>query len=239
MLPRDLILGQTWAFLASRLRGAKRILEVGCGDGALARHLASGGLEVTALDLELTDRSAHRGVRLVEQDFLAFDDGGFDAVLFTSSLHHIAPLEAALARAFAALNPGGTLLADEFALEAPDESTARWYYGMQSLLAGQGMISAEAMHGDPEAPPLERWLQEHRHGVPLHTAEQMLAAMTARFAEVRETTGPHLYRHIASKLPPTPGAGKLALKLFEREGEAIRDGRVKAVGRRYSATRPR
>ena len=239
MTPRDLILGQTWAFVASRLRGAKRILEVGCGDGALARHLANGGLEVTALDLEILDRAAHRGVRFVEQDFLAFDEGGFDALLFTSSLHHIAPLDDALERAFAALNPGGVLLADDFAVEAPDESTARWYYGMQSLLAGQGMISAEHVHGDSEAPPIERWREEHRHEPPLHTAEQMLAAITARFADVQQTTGPYLYRYIASHLPPTPGAGKLAMKLFERESEAMRDGRVVPVGRRFRAVRPR
>ena len=239
MLPRDLILGQTWAFVASRLRGAKRILEVGCGDGSLARHLANGGLEVTALDLELTDRSAHRGVRFVEKDFFAFEERGFDALLFTSSLHHIAPLEPALEHAFAALNPGGALLAEEFAVEAPDESTARWYYGMQSLLAGQGMISADHVHGDPESPPLDRWHGEHRHGEPLHTADQMLAALTSRFAEIRHTTGPYLYRYIASRLPPTAGAGKIALKLFERESEAIRDGRVKAVGRRFAAIRPR
>lgn len=239
MLARDLILGQTWAFVASRLRGAKRILEVGCGDGSLARHLANGGLEVTALDLELTDRSAHRGVRFVEQDFLAFEERGFDAVLFTSSLHHIAPLESALERAFAALNPGGALLAEEFAVEAPDDSTARWYYGMQALLSGQGMITPGHVHGDPEAPPLERWREEHRHAEPLHTAEQMLSAITARFAEVRHTTGPYLYRYIAMHLPPTIGAGKIAMKLFERESEAIRDGRVKAVGRRFTALRPR
>lgn len=239
MLPRDLLLGQTWAFVASRLRGAKRILEVGCGDGSLARHLANGGLEVTALDLELTDRSAHRGVRFVEQDFLAFAEGEFDALLFTSSLHHINPLEPALEHAFAALNPGGALLAEEFAVEAPDESTARWYYGMQALLSGQGMISSDHVHGDSETPPLDRWREDHRHGEPLHTAERMLAAITARFAEVRDTTGPYLYRDIASHLPPTAGAGKIALKLFERETEAIRDGRVKPVGRRFSAIRPR
>lgn len=242
MLPRDLILGHTWAFVASRLRGAKRILEVGCGDGALARHLARGGLEVTAIDLELTDRTAHRGVKLVEGDFLSFDGSGFDAVLFTSSLHHLHPLDAALERAHAALEPGGTLLAEEFAHEAPDESTARWYYGMQALLAGQGMLDShaahgDAVHGDPEAPPLARWEDEHRHDPPLHTGTEMLEAITARFADVRHTTGPYLHRIIAANLPETPGGGKLAMRLFEREKEAIEDGRVKPVGRRFQAIR--
>jgi SAM-dependent methyltransferase len=246
VIPRDLLLGQTWAFVASRLRGAKRILEVGCGDGALARHLANGGLEVTALDIELTDRSAHRGVRFVEKDFLAFDETGFDALLFTSSLHHIAPLDAALDRAVAALRPGGVFLAEEFAVEAPDESTARWFYGMKALLAGQGMIANHAEHAhdgdhaehtDTEAPPLERWKAEHRHEPPLHTAEQMQAAIAARFSDAAHTTGPYLYRHIAGQLPPTPGAGKLAMKLFDRESEAIRDGRVLPIGRRFRGTK--
>lgn len=244
MLPRDLTTGQTWAFVASRLRGAKRVLEVGCGDAALARHLASGGLEVTALDLELTDRTAHHGVKLVETDFLTYEGKGFDAVLFTSSLHHISPLGAALERAHSALNPGGTLLAEEFAVEAPDESTARWYYGMQALLSGQGMMrehthasAHEHAHQDPEAPPLARWKAEHRHDPPLHTGKEMLDAITARFADVRHATGPYLYRAIAASLPETPGGGKIAMRLFERESEAMKDGRVKPVGRRFHAIR--
>lgn len=246
VLPRDLTAGQTWAFVASRLRGAKRVLEVGCGDGALARHLADGGLEVTALDLELTDRTAHHGVKLVEGDFFAFEGAGFDAVLFTSSLHHLVPLGDALDRAHAALNPGGTLLAEEFAVEAPDESTARWYYGMQALLAGQGMVRAHAhhhgdevsaAHHDPEAPPLARWKAEHEHDPPQHTGKEMLDAITARFADVRHATGPYLYRAIAASLPETPGGGKIAMRLFERESEAMKDGRVKPVGRRFHAIR--
>ena len=246
MIPRDLLVGQTWAFVASRLRGAKRILEVGCGDGALARHLATGGAAVTALDLELTDRSAHHGVKFVEQDFLQFDGTGFDAVLFTSSLHHIHPLAAALDRALAVLKPGGTLLAEEFAVEAPDESTARWYYGMQALLSGQGMMRephahhpAHAhAHHDPEAPPLDRWRSEHEREPPLHTAKAMLEGITARFADVRHATGPYLYRAIAATLPDTPGGGKIAMRLFDRESEAMKDGRVKPVGRRFHAIRP-
>lgn len=249
MLPRDLTTGQTWAFVASRLRGAKRVLEVGCGDGALARHLANGGLEVTALDLELTDRTAHHGVKLVEGDFLSFegkDFGNFDAILFTSSLHHIHPLGEALERALAVLKPGGTLLAEEFAVEAPDESTARWYYGMQALLAGQGVMRkphdhdhahgehAPAHHGT-EVPPLERWRSEHRHEPPLHTGGEMLEGIRARFTDVRHATGPYLYRYIASSLPETPGGGKIAMRLFERESEALKDGRVKPVGRRFHA----
>jgi cyclopropane-fatty-acyl-phospholipid synthase len=37
--------------IASRLHGAREVLEIGCGWGALARHLADGGAQVTAISL--------------------------------------------------------------------------------------------------------------------------------------------------------------------------------------------
>ena len=42
-----------WQFVASTLATCRRVLEVGCGRGAVARELASLGFDVTALDLAL------------------------------------------------------------------------------------------------------------------------------------------------------------------------------------------
>lgn len=260
MTPAELLVGQTWAFVVSRLAGAKRILEVGCGDGALARHLADGGAAVTAVDIALPEHDPHPGVTFVHSDFLVFEEKPFDAVLFTSSLHHVSPLEAAVDRAWRLLVPGGKLLIEELAVEAPDETTAAWYYGMQALLGGQGVLHAahpahaghdaghDAGHsghtgGAPGAAPpaagtaRTRWDDEHRHEPPLHHGEAMRREIGRRFPGVRIGTGPYLYRQIAARLPATDGAGKLALKLFEREKEGIASGRLTPVGLRFDASR--
>src|SRR5258708_7945395 len=110
--PYQLAISQTVSFLADVVRGRSHILEVGCGRGEVARRLGATGLAVTALDRELPDRSPASNVAFVEGDFLDYDAGPFDAVVFTASLHHISPLPAAIDRAHHLLAPVGLLVAD-------------------------------------------------------------------------------------------------------------------------------
>jgi SAM-dependent methyltransferase len=73
-----------------------RVLEVGCGPGVLAERLLREGVDLTAIDVseEQVAEARDRGVPAIVSDFLAFEASPFDALLFTRSLHHIAPLEA-------------------------------------------------------------------------------------------------------------------------------------------------
>ena len=100
-----------------------RVLEVGCGPGVLAEHLLRDGVELTAIDVseEQVAEARARGVPAIASDFLAFEAAPFDAVLFTRSLHHIAPLAAGIAKIRVLVRPGGLVLADEFAYD--EEST--------------------------------------------------------------------------------------------------------------------
>src|SRR4029079_12813904 len=95
---------ETLAFLERVLPPSPlRILEVGAGDGAVSLALASQGYDVTALDESLDAPARGDAVRWIERDFLHFDgDGACDVVLFTRSLHHMAPLDDALGRAIQA-----------------------------------------------------------------------------------------------------------------------------------------
>src|ERR1041384_1597107 len=129
--PYQLAIGQTFSFLSEVLRGRQRILEVGCGRGEVARRLGAAGFRVTAIALHLSEPSPANNVMFLERDFLRFQAEPFDAVVFTSSLHHISPLSAAVSRAHALLGPGGLLVADDFDLDAPNAATLRWYYDVQ------------------------------------------------------------------------------------------------------------
>jgi SAM-dependent methyltransferase len=95
--------------------GAHDVLDVGCGDGALARDLAARGLTVTALDLDeptLARAGAQggEGVTFVHGDFLriGFGDEQFDAVLSVAVLHHL-DAEVALLRMRELVRPGGVV----------------------------------------------------------------------------------------------------------------------------------
>ncbi|MCB2060229.1 MAG: class I SAM-dependent methyltransferase [Novosphingobium sp.] len=71
--------------IAARLPGAKSLLEIGCGWGTLARHLADKGAEVTAISLSDEQlewaRAAHgdAGVDFRKQDYRD-TEGEFDAI---------------------------------------------------------------------------------------------------------------------------------------------------------------
>ncbi|MFD9889063.1 class I SAM-dependent methyltransferase [Amycolatopsis sp. NPDC059027] len=111
--------------------GCAEALDVGCGDGLLARKLAGPARHVTGIDAspEMIARArelAGGSPRLTffEGDFLAADlpAGGFDFICSVATIHHM-DYEAALTRMRELLRPGGTLVVVGLAREA---SAADW-----------------------------------------------------------------------------------------------------------------
>jgi SAM-dependent methyltransferase len=230
----DLAVAAQHTFVRGAIGGARRVLEVGAGRGHLARRLCADGFEVTALDLSLPARDDSSGVRWIEGDFVQFEDEPFDAVVFTSSLHHITPLAAALDRARDLLVPDGLLVVDDFALEAPDENTARWYYELQDVLAVAGVFKAAHAHERQARPPLDRWRVEHEHhDAPLHTGRAMLAEVEKRFGSPEVTRGAYLFRHTCAGLSNV----ELARHVMSLEEQRIADGSLQAVGLRVVVRR--
>jgi SAM-dependent methyltransferase len=243
MRPAEILLAATHGFLVAALGPRRRLLEVGCGRGALARQLGADGFAVTALDRTLTDPSPADGVRFVEGDFLdtAVDlgPGGHDAVIFTTSLHHITPLAGAIERAASLLAPGGLLVADEFDLGSPGVETLRWYYELQELLAAARSYPADRIDGDPDADPLARWRAGHEHTPPLHTGAEMLAAIGAdpRLAITVTGRGPYLYRRVCGGLSDDDPGGRIAAHVLATEQRRLAAGTLDAVGLRIVAAR--
>src|SRR5947209_1193233 len=97
-----------------------RVLEVGCGEGDLARALDAAGYDVLAIDPVAPDGPFFRRVRLEELD----DPGPFAAVVAGLSLHHVHDLAGALDRIVSLLEPGGLLVLDEFGWDLLDPPTA-------------------------------------------------------------------------------------------------------------------
>ena len=109
-----------YPWIRKQLEGiaATRILDVGCGEGSLARYLAFPGREVLGIDPsgEAIARARKQtgegeGVRFLNLSLEAFDapPGSMDAVIFAASLHHMEE-EGALRKARELLRPGGRLL---------------------------------------------------------------------------------------------------------------------------------
>jgi SAM-dependent methyltransferase len=227
--PYQLAIGQTVSFLTDVLRGRHHILEVGCGRGDVARRLGGTGLRITAIDLKLPDPTPSTNVTFIERDFLRFDAEPFDAIVFTASLHHISPLDAAVDRAYRLLVPGGLLVADDFDLDAPSAATLRWYYDVQELLAAAELFPRD--HVDPpSSDAAQRWRAAHSDEPPLHTGLQMRRTIAERF-DLRDVHGAaYLYRYITRHLPHDARGVALAQYIYNTERRGIADGTLTAVG---------
>ncbi|MCJ2127215.1 class I SAM-dependent methyltransferase [Methylobacterium sp. J-077] len=97
----------------------KRILDIGCGPGTLAKRLAEDGATVTGIDpgaaaLEKA-RAAVPSARFeaASAEALPFPDASFDGAVMLNALHHVPDPAVALAEAARILAPGGTLVVVE------------------------------------------------------------------------------------------------------------------------------
>lgn len=103
--------------LAERLIGARRVLDVGTGEGQLARlAVAQGAAVVVGIDpttAQITAAAAKGGPVAYARAAAAglpFPDASFDAVLACLVFEHITDVDAALAEVARVLEPGGRFL---------------------------------------------------------------------------------------------------------------------------------
>ncbi len=96
-------------------RPGERILDLGCGDGALPRKLADLGCAVVGVDGSAPQIAAARTLGLdareMDGERLTFD-GEFDAVFSNAALHWMKRADEVIAGVWRALRPGGRFVAE-------------------------------------------------------------------------------------------------------------------------------
>ncbi len=109
---------QMLPIVAEQLAGARRVLDVGCGEGQVARHIKTSvgsdvvvGIDPSANQLAVA-RERGGGVHYVRgsADALPVRDGAFDAVVACLVFEHITAVDAALGEVARSLEPGGVFL---------------------------------------------------------------------------------------------------------------------------------
>lgn len=258
MHPLDVPTDHTLAFVLQHVPRtphagpARRVLEIGAGDGRLARAMLDAGLDVTALDIEpeRVAQASERGVRTVLANWPEHEpDPGppFDAIVFSRSLHHVSPLDAAIARATdpRILAPTGRIIVDDFALDEADEPAIRWLATtLRRLVAAReikpvrdGLPARLVVARDPVAEIRSHVAHHH-----LHAAADMRAALEAHAHIAHAENAPYLYRWVAAAASqqPRPSNPSLAADLVQQilatEHRLIDAGTIGAIGRRWVAT---
>ena len=119
----------------SAARGESLLLDLACGGGLLAPHVAGKGHRHIGLDLSRTalPQARRHGVVPVRGDVLRlpFADEVADVVVAGEVLEHVAEPERLVAEACRVLRPGGTLVLDTIA--------ATWWGRFSTVVVGERM----------------------------------------------------------------------------------------------------
>ena len=94
----------------------ERVVDIGCGDGALTDRIVAAGAVVTGVeaDPDLARAARGRGLAVVEQDaHRSFGDGTFDAAFSNAALHWMLDPDTVFANVRRALRPGGRFVAEQ------------------------------------------------------------------------------------------------------------------------------
>jgi SAM-dependent methyltransferase len=208
-----------------------RVLEVGCGEGELARALARVGHSVTAIDPRAPEGPIFRRARIEEFS----DPGKFDHVVASLSLHHVEDLGMALGNIAALLRAGGTLVVVEFAWDRIDEATAEWalerlpavsptekpsWLGRCCREWARGGEGEGHAHGDHVEAHFAGWAGEES----LHDSRQVWAELERHFVERHFEWVPYLYPDLGEGVSESD------------ESAAIEAGTINATGFRYVGT---
>ena len=137
-------------------RPGERILDLGCGTGALTKRIAESGARVVGIDASAAMIGEARR-RFPELDLAVLDaremrfDIPFDAIFSNATLHWVRPPDAAAARMRDALRPGGRLAA-EFGGRG---NVARLLAAAEAAGRSLGLDLGAALHGNYFPTPSE------------------------------------------------------------------------------------
>jgi len=245
-LPDDIALNNTFNFVTHHLpKVPARVLEVGAGDGALAERLQQRGYEVTALDCDdaAVVKARARSVRAVQALWPDYHDSPVQAIVFTRSLHHISPLERALLRARELLTYGGAMLVEDFAHAHARPQDILWWCrhtsewlksfaaSTEAGIASEFRMDSTAARLLTATDPVATWREQHDR--PRHTADEMDAALHARFNHVRMEGAPYFFRYLIAALPANTRYTPLVQFAYDQELAAMSSGRLGPLGRRW------
>jgi SAM-dependent methyltransferase len=226
-----------------------RVLDVGCGEGRLAAALQARGYTVVGIDPDpdAVAGAVGRGVEAVETELASFDDlAGFDAVVFSSSLHHMPDQRTAVDRVSSLITAAGVVVVDEFAHDEADSATATLFYGLRDLLVATGVAALDHDHDHERHPPdhevgqddpLSRWRAQHRHDPPLHGGAAMLTALRGALQVDSVRRGSYLWTYLAEIVEDSPRGHHATGALRDLERQLIESGAIRPLGLRVVASR--
>jgi SAM-dependent methyltransferase len=196
------------------------VVDLGCGSlGGFVPMLLAEGYDAIGVDPNAPEEPPYRHAEFEHAEL----SGTVDAIVASTSLHHVADPAEVLDRIAQVVRPSGVVVVLEWASERFDERTARWCFerlgSEESWL--QRLRDEWRWSGLGWEDYFRGWL-EHEH---LHSGETLIRHLDERLERRQLEYGPYFF------------AG-LAAATEEDERAAIADGEIQAGRIDYVGTRP-
>jgi SAM-dependent methyltransferase len=210
-----------WPVVRGRLPAPPaQVVEIGCGPlGGFVPMLHSSGYDALGVDPEAPDEERYRRIEFERAEL----GQAVDAVVASTSLHHVADPAEVLDRIATTLAGAGTLIVVEWAWEEFDEATADWCF--QRLGPGEeaGWLHRRRDEWVASGQPWSAYLRAWAEGERLYSANTLLRLLDERFQRAHLARGPYFFPDLARA---TEGDERAAIEAGE-----IRATRVDYVGR--------
>jgi SAM-dependent methyltransferase len=207
-------LAAMWPVVRDRLPAPPaQVVEIGCGPlGGFVPMLRSNGYEALGVDPAAPDEEGYCRVEF-EQVELARE---VDAVVASTSLHHVADPAEVIDRIASTLAAGGTLVVVEWDWEGFDQPTAEWCLQRLGPDEEAGWLHRRRdewlASGQPWNAYVRQWAEEEQ----IHSANTLLGLLNARFHREHLVHGPYFFPD-------------LALTTEKDEQAAIEAGQIRAT----------
>jgi SAM-dependent methyltransferase len=189
------------------------VVEIGCGGlGGFVPMLRAGGYEAVGVDPEAPEGAEYRRAEFERVE--PFCD--LDAVVASTSLHHVDDPAEVLDRVASFLTPGGTVVVVEWASEEFDEPTAEWCFRRLGPDEEPGWLHRRRDEWKASAKPWNEYLREWAQREGVHSSATLLRLLDERFDRQELARGPYFFADLAATTP-------------EDEQAAIDTGQIRAT----------
>jgi SAM-dependent methyltransferase len=195
MTPDERWLAATWPLLRSRLPPAPaRVLDLGCGPlGGFVPMLRAGGYEAIGVDPQAPDephyqRSTFESAELPQP---------LDAVIASTSLHHVANPADVIDQITTTLTSSGALLVIEWAWEKFDAETAEWCFERLGPDDGGGWLHRRREEWIASRLDWESYIHTWARQEHLHSGDTLLRLLDERFERLLLAHGPYFFPDLA------------------------------------------
>ena len=219
MTPSERWLAAIWPVVRPHLPSAPaRVVDLGCGQlGGFVPMLRAEGYQAIGIDPQAPDEAHYQRVEFERAEL----PEGVDAVIASTSLHHVADPAEVISRIAGTLRDGGAVIVVEWASEQFDEQTADWCF--QRLPTGdEGWLNrrrSEWLASGQDWPSyLQGWAEEE--GV--HRGDVLVRLLDEHFERRLLLNGPYFFADLAST---TEADEQAAI-----DAGRIRAGRIDFVG---------